>query len=494
MQNRTRTGGQVLIALLLVLSADAALANGVRLEWSRSLPATGTTLTVDTSLGSVTINGTDGSTIEIRAAINASAGTQEQARALAGRIRIETASARDGVGIRTIYPDESVIRQSFQNVSYGVDYTIAVPRTLRVRVTNRFGPVSISRITRGGEVNVSHGPVTVSASSGTVQLSNRFGPSAVNDHEGQVVVVSQHGPVAVKNLRGEARVENRFGPVKVEDVSHTLAVNITNGPLQVSNAGGTSIQSSLGPVEVTRVRGDLALSGNGPISVRDISRNARIESRQGDVEVEGIGGELRVKADNAKIFVRRVDGAADVRTTFGAIEVDSVAGHVTAIGRNGAVTLTNLRRGASVEASFGLVRAENVQGPLKVRNENGGVTTVRSGSSIDVQTSFAPIFINGVAGTIRAVNQNGAVSIEGVQSTCQDIHAEASFAPVRVVLPRNASYRVTAATAFGTVRSDLPISVSGGDQSRERISGTIGSGRCSLDLINRNGNIEIEAR
>jgi len=68
---------------------------------------------------------------------------------------------------------------------------------------------------------------------------------------------------------------------------------------------------------------------------------------------------------------------------------------------------------------------------------------------------------------------------------------------VRVYLPENASYDVTASTSFGRIRSDFQLTLSSGTQlggggtTNVSIDSKIGNGGCALKLTNQNGNIEI---
>jgi hypothetical protein len=71
-----------------------------------------------------------------------------------------------------------------------------------------------------------------------------------------------------------------------------------------------------------------------------------------------------------------------------------------------------------------------------------------------------------------------------------NISLKTSFAPIRIALPGNASYRVEARTSFGHVATDFPITISGATGG-DSLYGTIGSGVCLLRLTNSNSSIEI---
>jgi hypothetical protein len=61
---------------------------------------------------------------------------------------------------------------------------------------------------------------------------------------------------------------------------------------------------------------------------------------------------------------------------------------------------------------------------------------------------------------------------------------------MRVRVPSDGGYTVTAKTSFGKIHSDLPMMVSG-SLTQDSISGKIGNGACPMNLINQNGSIDI---
>jgi hypothetical protein len=89
------------------------------------------------------------------------------------------------------------------------------------------------------------------------------------------------------------------------------------------------------------------------------------------------------------------------------------------------------------------------------------------------------------------VNQNGAVDAASVvRGSCEPVEIRTSFSTLRVRLPGDASYHVSARTSFGGIRTEFPMSVSG-VISNDVLNGAIGSGHCEMTLTDNNGAIEI---
>jgi hypothetical protein len=170
--------------------------------------------------------------------------------------------------------------------------------------------------------------------------------------------------------------------------------------------------------------------------------------------------------------------------------VSDVQGSASVKSGNGAVSLANVHGEANVRTSFAMVQASDIAGPLLVVNSNGGVRGANTRGA-QVMTSFAPVVLDGVAGPVQVTNQNGAVEVTStLKGNCQPISIRTSFSTLRIRLQGDASYRVTARTSFGKIRTDFPLNVSG-SISNDNLSGTIGGGRCEMSLMNNNGSIEI---
>jgi DUF4097 and DUF4098 domain-containing protein YvlB len=114
---------------------------------------------------------------------------------------------------------------------------------------------------------------------------------------------------------------------------------------------------------------------------------------------------------------------------------------------------------------------------------------IRGDATID--TSFGAVLLDGVTGAVTVGNQNGAVEVTSTaKGACRPIVIHTSFSAIRLHLPGNASYRLSAKTSFGKISTALTINTSG-SLSSDSISGTIGGGQCELRLTNNNGDISI---
>jgi hypothetical protein len=195
-------------------------------------------------------------------------------------------------------------------------------------------------------------------------------------------------------------------------------------------------------------------------------------------------------------MLRDANGSAEVRATFGRIDVSGVRKGVRIIGGNGNAIVADITGDAYVKTTFGQVQADRISGVLTVENSNGAVKASGIKGSASVRTSFSSVILDGIGGSVQVDNQNGAVEVSGLSARpsgsqgCNSIALKTSFSPIRVYVPEDGGYSVTARTSFGRINSELPLTVSG-IVGADSLSGKIGSGECELRLTNSNGSIEL---
>ena len=101
-----------------------------------------------------------------------------------------------------------------------------------------------------------------------------------------------------------------------------------------------------------------------------------------------------------------------------------------------------------------------------------------------------------VSGPVQVTNENGGISTMGLKpasnGACQPVRLSTKFGEIKLALPADADYDLTARTKFGKIHSAVTIAMQG-QISTENMSGRIGRGGCELSLINDNGGIGISA-
>jgi Toastrack DUF4097 len=166
------------------------------------------------------------------------------------------------------------------------------------------------------------------------------------------------------------------------------------------------------------------------VSLRGVTGN-------GEVTVDGTGGDLSIATGNGEIRIDGTSGTVRVSTGNGDVEVAGAQGEVTASTGNGRVHVTTGR------------------GPVSASTGNGDITVAMS--------SIADM---------------------------QDMRFTTGHGNVDVTVPGNVNADFDASTGWGSIRTDFPIRVEGSLNPRH-IRGTIGRGGPRIHISSGFGSVEL---
>jgi hypothetical protein len=101
------------------------------------------------------------------------------------------------------------------------------------------------------------------------------------------------------------------------------------------------------------------------------------------------------------------------------------------------------------------------------------------------------VTIEEAGGPVTVENANGSVTVRAkAAQKCQPVSLNTTFGPIRVTVPHDAGYDVTARTSFSRISSQPAVTVSG-PLGGDSLSGKIAGGGCPLRLTDQNGSIDI---
>ena len=437
-----------LLALAAILFAAPALHATDRYERtvSRTVTFHAGRVTVDHEFGAIRIHATSGTEVNVRATIRTSDAD------FGKEINVTVTEGAGGVEIRTSYPERHI---HFGDFSYTVELDVTVPENASVTLHNRFGSIDATGL-KASEITGGQGSVVVRSARGPQRIESSFGSIDVEDVQGDVTIVNANGSVRAANVRGSLSLSDRFGSISVNDVG-----------------GDADVHGSNGSLELTLVHG-----------------KATVRNSFGTSRIADIGHDLTFTGNNSRVDASTVGGGANITTTFDGVTASNVAGPLRISNSNGSVTVTDAKSDLSVDTRFASVRAERIHGSANVDDANGSVSLTDVGGDVKVRTSFASAFVRNAGGAIDVRSQNGTVSVAGVRAgACHPITLNTTFSPIRLTLPGNSNYDVSARTSFGRISTDIPITTNsaGGDM----LNGRIGNGGCRLELTNANGAISI---
>ncbi len=478
----------------LGLSASAFARDEYTRHFDKTLSIrSGARVMIENKFGDISIHTHPQQDVDIHADIRVSASDSNQAKQYADRVEILVEPSSE-LSIRTRYPETqtSVLGMHWSNVSFSVHYELTIPESSPLSVRNAFGGVAVTGVRASSDVITSHGELTFHDGRGSQRLENSFARIEVKNNLGDVTVETSNGAVDASDVKGALSIRDRFASLTMARISSGVTVSNTNGGVQVNDCGGPGdIRNSFGEVSIHGYRGDLTVSDtNGKVEATDVSGSANLKTTFGAVQFSNIAHDLAIRSNNSRVSGSNVGGSITIVNSFGPTEVSDVRRDVRIESGNASVVVQKAGGSASIKTSFGMIQATDIGGSVSAENSNGSVK-VSNAKGAQVITSFGSVSLDGISGPIQVENQNGTVDAGStLRGSCQPISIRTSFSTLRVRLQPDASYRVSAKTSFGKIRSEFPLTVSG-SLSNDEVNGSLGSGRCEMRLSDNNGTIEI---
>src|SRR5260370_30975241 len=203
---RLATVAGLLSALLLSAAKPARGATAAQDQVSRDFQQTvtlgaGQSVHIEHKFGSVRLHGESGRDVKISATIRAQDSSHEEAESFAEKIKIEVQQTREGVRIKTIYPEEekSWFRNS-KHSSWSVSYDIGMPSDAPITVRNSFGSVEIAGVHGAADVENGYGRLIV-RDAGAGRWTNAFGSIELTRAAGTISVTDNNGSVQVSDVK-----------------------------------------------------------------------------------------------------------------------------------------------------------------------------------------------------------------------------------------------------------------------------------------------------
>jgi DUF4097 and DUF4098 domain-containing protein YvlB len=283
-------------------------------------------------------------------------------------------------------------------------------------------------------------------------------------------------------------------------------------------------------------------SNFGEVSVTDITDNTVIANDFGDVTVENLEGALSVSNNSGEVAVTSIRAGSDdidLQSDFGSISLRNASGKdVTLHSNSGTITLREVRATGDITTNtdFGNTSFENGSGALvSLEAKSGTVSLVKvratkeikvqddfgeieldqvSASSYDLHTNSGSITVSGAAGKLKAHTDFGGIKIKNAQDVTLDLKTksgtvefggslgagphmvQSEFGEIDLTLPADSKLNVDLSTDFGSIHSDLPITVTLNGSSNSdgnQIVGSINGGGDKFTAQTNSGSVAIHA-
>ncbi len=233
---------------------------------------------IDTKYGEVVINGWDKNTIQIIADVKVTHKKKEKANTLLDRITPTFRPTRNLVTIKTVIGEKnkSAFSKYFNKVNpfdfdkgnVEINYTIYLPTTAEINLTNKFGDVIIS------------------------------------DWQGKLKATLQHGDMWINENLNNATIDMKFGTLNAKSIAYG-SMTFKNGEINIDESKILELNSSGTTVDVVKI-GSLELRSNkDEITIEKVAKvNGQVKFSK--IKLNEVHDRISLNTKLADIRVNRI--------------------------------------------------------------------------------------------------------------------------------------------------------------------------------------------
>jgi DUF4097 and DUF4098 domain-containing protein YvlB len=133
-------------------------------------------------------------------------------------------------------------------------------------------------------------------------------------------------------------------------------------------------------------------------------------------------------------------------------------------------------------------RIGRVNGTVRAQTGSGDIDIEGAGAGLDAHTGSGDIQVNAVGGPIRAQTGSGDVEVAQIQKA--DVDVRTGSGDVRLTLPADAAFTLSARTGSGSIDSTHPVQGES-RRRRNRLDGTVRGGANRVEITTGSGSIVI---
>jgi DUF4097 and DUF4098 domain-containing protein YvlB len=278
-------------------------------------------LVIEDQRGSVAIEGTDQSKIDVVAKKTVRAEDEEAAKKVADQLKVELA---EEAGHYILRSNRSSV--ATQNRRISIDLSLRVPHATATELTADRGDIILNGLKGDQTLSGLHGDVRANSIEGLLRIHKSGGYTEVRGVKGSLELDGRGDDVEVSSVSGTATVDGEFtGAVQFRDMGQMLRFHSSRTDLTAQKLSGR-LYMEVGSLDVNGV--------NGPFDVT---------TRQKDITVSNFTHTIRIVDDNGNVRLRTAAAptqSIDVQLKKGEIELDLPAGsnfQIQATSRKGEV-------------------------------------------------------------------------------------------------------------------------------------------------------------
>ncbi len=214
------------------------------------------TLQIECGPGFLDVFGVDGyDSIKVTASVQvAGIPPRKLADFLDRQVRLSLTKRSHNAILQSVFQNQNLMKTDAK-----IDLTVAVPKNLRVKITDGSGWIEVS------------------------------------DLDASLAIADDSGSITVRNIRGNVRIKDGSGKIQIADIRGDLEVKDGSGSIQIDRIkGDVSVIDSSGGMSIHDIDGNLTIrDGSGSIEINTVTQNVLIkEAGSGSLDIEGVKGKV----------------------------------------------------------------------------------------------------------------------------------------------------------------------------------------------------------
>jgi DUF4097 and DUF4098 domain-containing protein YvlB len=305
MMTRLRLPHAALAALALVMAGPALAASQSYTKadtYKNPAIKAGGTVSLTNMLGHVTVVPADDGVFSIDSKIVAGADSDQDAQALAAKVKLEITASGNSVTAVAHYPvDEYTsyyyprgtvvfgmsttsteyegerVRISDGNFGSGInlhtDFTVHVPKGVSLTVDNKVGLIEANKVNAALKLLTGSGDIKGGDNSGNLEAHTGSGDITLGNHSGDLDVETGSGDIVVSQVKGgDTKVRSGSGDLKLNNLAGILTAETGSGGVEVRKFSGAGID---------------VVTGSGDVVIEDATGSLKAHAGSGDITVTG---------------------------------------------------------------------------------------------------------------------------------------------------------------------------------------------------------------
>ncbi len=238
---------------------------------------------LENKFGQIHCNNWDKNLVSIEIRITVTASSQESANRLLGLVDIISNGSPTQVEARTVFGKEGFSGNSKINV----DYTVNMPVTVNLNLTNKFGDVFLNDLSGKGNLTIAYGNMEVNKLLNTDNVIDiKFGKCTLQYITGAMVSM-KYSEMKVE-YAGSLFIDSKFSDFKGNKIL-SLAIGFEGGKMDIENSSAITGKSKFSDLSISHLDKKLDLDIQyGTCDVSEIAADfslINIRNKYGDVKV-----------------------------------------------------------------------------------------------------------------------------------------------------------------------------------------------------------------